>query len=122
MTDTISWPLPMSSVTSAMTPVSDFDTLVYAVVTFKLPLPGWLVRPFLTPIALHIFQQDARVLARQAQTLRHFGSEAYASTELDVLGPAILRLMQQAERGRPAQAEVGSAAETMVETRVKMRV
>jgi phenylpropionate dioxygenase-like ring-hydroxylating dioxygenase large terminal subunit len=109
-------------VTSAMTPVSDFDTLVYAVVTFRLPLPGWLVRPFLTPVALHIFQQDARVLARQAQTLRHFGSEAYASTELDVLGPAILRLLQQAERGRPAQAEAGSAAETMVETRVKMRV
>jgi phenylpropionate dioxygenase-like ring-hydroxylating dioxygenase large terminal subunit len=102
-------------VTSAMTPVDDWETEVYAVVTFRMPLPHWLVKPFLTPVALHIFQQDARMLERQTRTLQHFGTETYASTEIDVLGPPILRLLRQAEREKtPAQAEVH-------ETRLKMR-
>ncbi len=61
-------------VTSAMTPADDWDTVVYAVVTFRMPLPHWLVKPFLTPVALHIFGQDATMLARQTETLRRFGS------------------------------------------------
>ncbi|HSP79154.1 MAG TPA: hypothetical protein VLQ93_11525 [Myxococcaceae bacterium] len=102
-------------VTSAMTPVDDWETEVYAVVTFRMPLPHWLVKPFITPVALHIFQQDARMLERQTQTLQHFGTETYASTEIDVLGPSILRLLRQAEREKtPAQAEVH-------ETRMRMR-
>jgi phenylpropionate dioxygenase-like ring-hydroxylating dioxygenase large terminal subunit len=107
-------------VTSAMTPASDFDTVVYAVATFRFPVPSWVVRlalPVLVPFGLHIFQQDARILARQAETIRHFGSEQYASSEIDVLGPAILRLMRSAERER-----VGAVGDTMHETRLKMRV
>jgi phenylpropionate dioxygenase-like ring-hydroxylating dioxygenase large terminal subunit len=104
-------------VTSAMTPADDWDTVVNAVVTFRMPLPHWLVRPLLTPIALHIFRQDAHILASQTDTLHHFGSETFASTELDVLGPPILRLLRQAEREKtPAQAEA------VQETRLKMRV
>jgi phenylpropionate dioxygenase-like ring-hydroxylating dioxygenase large terminal subunit len=102
-------------VTSAMTPVSDWDTLIYAVVTFRLPIPHWLVKPFLTPVALHIFGQDARILARQTQTLRHFGTEQYASTELDALGPSILRLLRAAEREK-------AGGEGVHETRFRMRV
>lgn len=105
-------------VTSAMTPVDDFATDIFAVVTFKLPLPAVLVKPFLLPVALHIFDQDARVLAAQTRTLHHFGSEAYASTELDVLGPAILRLLQSA--GRPRDA--GAPEAPPVETRLKVRL
>jgi phenylpropionate dioxygenase-like ring-hydroxylating dioxygenase large terminal subunit len=103
-------------VTSAMTPVDDWDTVVHAVVTFRMPLPHWLVKPFLTPVALHIFQQDARILERQTETIHRFGTETYASTELDVLGPPILRLLRQAERGKPS-----APADTVVETRLKMR-
>ncbi len=107
-------------VSSAMTPVSDWDTLVYAVVTLRLRLPSWLIRaalPVLVPVGLKIFDQDARVLARQTETIRHFGTEQYASTEIDVLGPAILRLLRSAERER-----VGAVGDTMHETRLKMRV
>jgi hypothetical protein len=48
---------------------------------------------------LRIFQQDAGMLKRQTETIRHFGGEQYMSTEVDVLGPQIYRLLKQAERG-----------------------
>jgi phenylpropionate dioxygenase-like ring-hydroxylating dioxygenase large terminal subunit len=103
-------------ITSAMTPAEDLDTVVYAVVTFRMPLPHWLVKPFITPVALHIFGQDARILERQTETIRRFGSETFASTEVDVLGPPILRLLRQAEREK-----VATSAEVQ-ETRLKMQV
>ena len=103
-------------VTSAMTPADDWDTWVYAVVTFRLPLPHWIIKPFIMPVALHIFQQDARILESQTETIRRFGTETFASSEVDVLGPSILRLMRQVEREKaPAAAEVH-------ETRLKMQV
>lgn len=82
--------------TSAMTPESDTRTRVYAVVTFRLPLPGWLVKPAVLPIASRIFAQDAVMLARQTDTVRRFGGERFTSTELDVLGPQVTRLLKQA--------------------------
>ena len=90
-------------ITSAHTPVSDFETRLYAVASFRLRFPGWLVRPILTPIALRIFRQDAEVLREQARNIQRFGGEKFASTEIDVLGPHILRLLKDAERGDTAQ-------------------
>ena len=99
--------------TSLMTPVSDFVTRVFAAVTFKLPLPAWLVKPFLTPIALRIFAQDAVVLKEQTEAIRRFGGERFTSTELDVLGHEVWRLLKQASTGAPPSAPH--------EHRVKMR-
>jgi phenylpropionate dioxygenase-like ring-hydroxylating dioxygenase large terminal subunit len=86
-------------ISSALTPVSDFHTRLFAVISFRLPLPGWLVALFLKPIAMRIFQQDAGMLKRQTETIQHFGGEQFMSTEVDVLGPHIYRLLKQAERG-----------------------
>jgi len=86
-------------VTSALTPVSDFVTRFFSVVTFRLPIPAALVRLFLTPIAKHIFRQDARVLKLQTDSIRRFGGEAYTSTAVDLLGPQVWRLLEDAERG-----------------------
>lgn len=92
-------------ITSPMTPIEDRVTRIHAVVAFRLRIPGWLVRPFLTPVALRIFRQDAWMLARQTETIQRFGGEQYVSTEIDVLGPHIWRLLKQAERGdTPADA------------------
>lgn len=85
--------------TSLCTPISDFETMLYAAVTFRLPLPHWMVRPFLTPVATHIFKQDSVILEKQTEAIRRFGGEQYVSTEIDVLGPQILRLLLQAQRG-----------------------
>ncbi|SEU26991.1 aromatic ring-hydroxylating dioxygenase subunit alpha [Stigmatella erecta] len=106
-------------VSSAMTPVSDWDTLIYAVVTFRLPIPHWLVKPFLTPVAMHIFSQDSRILKQQTDTIHRFGTELYVSTELDVLGPAILRLLRSAGRQKAASP---LEPEPEQETRLKMLV
>jgi phenylpropionate dioxygenase-like ring-hydroxylating dioxygenase large terminal subunit len=83
------------------TPVSDWDTRVYAVVSLRTRLPRWLARAVVTPIALHIFQQDAVVLAKQTAALHRFGGASWVSTEIDLLGPHILRLMTRAARGEP---------------------
>jgi phenylpropionate dioxygenase-like ring-hydroxylating dioxygenase large terminal subunit len=86
-------------ITSAFTPVSDFETRLHAVVTFRLRVPTALVRAVGVPIADRILRQDAWVLRHQTDNVRRFGGEAYASTPIDVLGPHILRLMRRAARG-----------------------
>jgi len=99
-------------VTSAMTPVTDFFTRIYAVVSFKLRLiPGWLIKPFLRPLALRIFQQDAVILKTQTETIRRFGGEQFTSTEIDVLGRHIWRLMKAAERGAITAGDAEGEAE-----------
>ncbi|AKT36084.1 aromatic ring-hydroxylating oxygenase subunit alpha [Chondromyces crocatus] len=87
-------------VSAAMTPVSDFLTHIYAVVSFRVRLfPGWLLKPFLMPLGLRVFAQDAAILKLQTQNIQRFGGEQYASTEIDVLGRHIWRLLKKAERG-----------------------
>lgn len=101
-------------VTSAFTPVSEFATAVHAAITFHLRLPHAAVRAVLTPVANRIVAQDAAVLRRQTEAIRRSGGEHFASTDLDVLGQHIRKLLRQAARGdRP---EAGT------ERRVRMRV
>ena len=103
-------------VTSACTPVSDFHTVLHAVISFRMRIPGALIKPVLQPLALKIFSQDAVVLKLQTEAIHRFGGEQYVSTELDILGPQIWRLMRQAERG-----EVTPATEPTTKS-LKMRV
>ncbi len=91
--------------TSAITPIDDFSLRVFAVVTFRLPLPHFLVKPFVMPVAMRILRQDVWILKAQTQTVRRFGGEHYASTEIDVLGPAVWRLIDHASRGLPPPHE-----------------
>jgi hypothetical protein len=93
-------------VTALCTPISDFHTRLTAVAAFRTPLPGRLLRAVLEPVALRIFAQDARILAKQSENVQRFGGEQYLSTELDFLGPHIWRLLKQAERGEPGEAVV----------------
>lgn len=92
-------------VDSVMTPVDDFVTRIYAVVSFRLRVPGWLVKPVLKPLALRIFKQDARVLAQQTDLIHRLGGEQFVSTEIDVMGRHIWRLLRAAERGDRAGEE-----------------
>jgi len=87
-------------VTSALTPTHGFQTKLYTVVSIRLPVPGWVVAPAIRPIMMRIFKQDAFVLRHQTETLRRFGGERFASTEIDILGSHILRLLRRAERGQ----------------------
>lgn len=105
-------------VTSVCTPVTDFETRLFAVASFRLKrLPGWLIKPILEPIGRKVFAQDAAMLKLQTESIRTFGGEQYQSTEIDVLGPHIWRLMKQAERG-----ESGSPEDPPFEKTIRLRV
>jgi phenylpropionate dioxygenase-like ring-hydroxylating dioxygenase large terminal subunit len=84
---------------TVMTPVSDFETRLFAVVSFRSRLPGAVLAPIVKPLAMRVFQQDAEVLRLQTETIQRFGGEQFASTEIDVLGRHIWRLLKAAERG-----------------------
>lgn len=86
-------------VTNAATPVSDFCTRFVSVASFRLPLPAMLVRAVLAPLARRIFRQDARILRLQTDAVRRFGAESYVSTEVDLIGPHVRRLLKQAAQG-----------------------
>lgn len=102
--------------TSAMTPITDTETKLYAVISFRTPIPGALLRTLLMPIGMRIFRQDAVILSKQSDTIKRFGGERFANTEIDVLGQQIWRLLKQAERGT-----VPSTAPEEI-ARLKMRV
>lgn len=89
-------------VDSAMTPVDDFETRIYAVVSYKMRIPGSIVKPILEPLAMRVFAQDAVMLSRQSETVRRFGGEHFISTEIDVIGKHIAALLKAAELGEPA--------------------
>jgi hypothetical protein len=106
-------------VTTLCTPVSDWHTKLYAVVSFRLPwfVPKWLVKLALEPIGRKIFSQDAKMLEAQTGVIHEFGGEQFVSTEIDVLGPHIWRLMKAAERGH-----VEATDDDPFEKRIQMNV
>jgi len=101
--------------TAFFTPVSEDETDLHAVISFHLRLPHAAVRPVITPVVNRILSQDATVLRRQSENTRRFGGEHHASTELDVLGQHIRKLLKQAERGEVSAADGA-------ERRIRMRV
>jgi len=96
-------PVTRFCVTAALTPLSARRTRLFAVVSFRLPVPGGLVVPFLGPLAMRIFRQDAAMLARQTANVDRFGGRHYRHTEVDVLGPGIHRLLRSAADGPPPE-------------------
>lgn len=86
-------------ITSLHSPVTDFETRIFAVISLRVRIPGALLKPLLQPIAMKIFRQDAEILKDQTEQIRAFGGEQYMSTDADVLGREIWRLMNLAQRG-----------------------
>jgi phenylpropionate dioxygenase-like ring-hydroxylating dioxygenase large terminal subunit len=107
--------------TAAHTPATDLVTDVHAIGVFRLRVPHWLVRLFGIPVAKKILRQDQDVLHAQAETVRRFGGENFASTELDVLGRDIWRLLERASRGETVP-EDGAAGGPAAERRFKIQV
>jgi phenylpropionate dioxygenase-like ring-hydroxylating dioxygenase large terminal subunit len=71
-------------------------------------LPRRLVELAIRLQGPHVAKQDVRVLERQTANVARFGGERFSSTELDLFGTAVWRLLRAAERGQPTP---------MVETR-----
>lgn len=79
-------------------PLSPFRTRAWFVVRFASPLPAKVAAPIVLARGRGILKQDADFLALQTENVRRFGGERYTSTELDLIGNGIWRLLRQAER------------------------
>ena len=99
--------------TAALTPIGDNQTRMFATVCLKLPLGG-VVAPVFRSVAMRIIRQDATILRAQTASVERFGGEDFTSTEIDVLGPQIKKLLRDAARG--------TLPDESTERRIKMRV
>lgn len=99
--------------TAALTPIGPDVTRMFATVCLKLPL-GAVVAPFFRSVAMRIIRQDAAILQAQTDSVRSFGGEAFTSTEIDVLGPQIKKLLRDAARGE--------LTDETQERRIKLRI
>jgi phenylpropionate dioxygenase-like ring-hydroxylating dioxygenase large terminal subunit len=98
------------------TPVGDFRTRFWLVSCWRVPRERHAeLRPLIEKQLDTILGQDVEILRAQTRRIRELGGESYRSTELDLMGPEILRMLRQAERGLP----VDTAA---IDRRVRLRV
>ena len=58
---------------------------------------------------------NRELVEKGVRIIRELGGESYRSTQLDLMGPEILRMLRQAERGLAADA-------APIERRIRMRV
>jgi nitrite reductase/ring-hydroxylating ferredoxin subunit len=89
-------------------PLSPRRTRAWFVFEWSTPLPPALLRPIVRLRGRQVLRQDATMLAHQSERIARFGGERFASTELDLLGNSIWRLLRQAER---AEQDAGGEQE-----------
>jgi phenylpropionate dioxygenase-like ring-hydroxylating dioxygenase large terminal subunit len=96
-------------ITSQCTPVSELETEVYTVITFRFGAIAPLVRLYFEPLSRRILRQDIDILREHSAQIRRFGGSRYTFAETDLIGPRILRLWTDAISGRetaPSESEV----------------
>lgn len=93
-------------ITSALTPVRDFETRLHAVATFRTIAPPSVLKAVLLPIGKKVLKQDFDMLKAQTAAVQRFGGEQYVNTDVDLLGPHILKLLKRAERGEAPSEDV----------------
>ena len=86
------------------TPVDADSCVLHAVAAYRLPLPTAVARAAVLPLARWVLHQDNWVLRHQRDNVARFGGERFVNTPIDLLGPAILRLLRRHERGDPPPA------------------
>ncbi|HWP57532.1 MAG TPA: aromatic ring-hydroxylating dioxygenase subunit alpha [Candidatus Acidoferrales bacterium] len=101
-------------ITSQCTPVSESETEVYTVVTFRFGRIGWLVRLLFAPLARRIIAQDVKVLKAQTEQLRRFGAAEFTFVKSDLVGPHIWELWQGAARNGGDRPRARTEEETEV--------
>jgi len=83
-------------ISSQCTPISNGETIVYTVITYRFPPLGRLVRLVFAPLCQTIIRQDIKILRAQTENIRRFGGPSFTSIKTDVLGPHIQWLRRHA--------------------------
>lgn len=97
-------------ITSQCTPISDLETEVYTVMTYRYGSLGGLIRIFFEPMSRHIIRQDVDILALQTRQLIRFNGSRFSHVETDLLGLHIQSMRRQADRCESGE-EIETAAE-----------
>ena len=90
--------------TAALTPRTAAVTDLFATVAVKVPIPDVLLKTVVKRVAMRILRQDIEVLRAQTEQVQRFGEEYFASTEIDVLGLRIKKLLRDAAAGRSSSS------------------
>jgi phenylpropionate dioxygenase-like ring-hydroxylating dioxygenase large terminal subunit len=107
-------------ITSQCTPVSESETEVYTVMTFRFGRLARLVRLFYAPLARLIIRQDVKILQAQAEQFKKFGVARFISVKSDLIGPHIRNLWRRAGAGEnKIETATGKAEEN--ESEVTLR-
>lgn len=82
-------------ITAYITPTTNNHNKIYAVISIRKGIfPGkikqWLIKPFFHKA----LKQDLNILQLQQENIRHFGTECFISTELDLIKPHIKSLLR----------------------------
>jgi len=87
------------------TPIGDFRTRFWLVSCWRVPAQKRAeMRPVIEKQLDTILGQDVEILRAQTRRIRELGGESFRSTPLDLMGPEILRMLREAERGAPADS------------------
>ena len=98
------------------TPISDFRTRFWLVSCWNVAADKRdEMRPTIEKQLDTILGQDVEILRAQTRRIRELGGESYRSTPLDLMGPEMLRMLQQAELGLPTDT-------APIDRRLKLRV
>jgi len=100
--------------TTALTPRTPTVTDLFGTVAVRVPIPNAILRTVVKPLAMRILRQDMELLRRQTEQVARFGGEQFSSTEIDVLGLRIKKLLREASSGKVSTAQE--------ERRIKMLV
>ncbi len=92
-------------ITSQCTPVTERETEVFTVISFRYGQIGWLVRLFFEPMSRRIIRQDVDVLKLHGDNVRRFDGEDYAHVETDLIGLHMQSLRRRVERGESPPME-----------------
>lgn len=78
-------------ITSSCTPITENETDVYTVITFRVGSLGWFVRLFFEPMSRWIIYQDVKMLDMQQANIERFGKANYKFISADLLAPYITK-------------------------------
>ncbi len=95
-------------ISSQITPVSEYESMVYTAIAFRFGALTKLLKPFFQWYTRQVIQQDVVIMDIQSRGLKHYGPK-FMSTEADVVHEYIESLREHAERGgvgeKPAPEE-----------------
>jgi phenylpropionate dioxygenase-like ring-hydroxylating dioxygenase large terminal subunit len=87
------------------TPETTTTLRVFVLLTAQVPRILRRIAPAIGGLLLRtVVNQDRTILKLQAENLRRFGGPRYTSTELDVVGPHILRMLKGIQLNQSEQA------------------